>query len=506
MYAYGLPLRSGEKTASKTGTQTEAHKMKKIISLTITVILLLSTLFSFVSFANAELENGLQSEAYIVTDAATGQILYAKNHEKQETLSGITKVMTAAIALEKLELDANATATVSAVGNDVVPRDTINISLVEGETVDVKSLLHATLLAGANDAANVLAEAASGSIENFVKQMNEKATALGCKNTKFYNANGLTSDTAQNNVTTAYDYALIMKYAMENAYFKQIIKQTTYTIPETNKSAAREISTSYNLLKKNGFYEYSTGGAVGYSKASGYTAVSSALNGDKELICVVLNCPLGEARFADTQKLFDYIFDNFEYSTLTQDDIRSKTVDVLSEDGTQIIAKATLTLPGEIKVLLHKDIAKENLIITDTTPESFKEEAENQSVTITANSDLMFSPVATSYLQASTEILATPEPVTALSETAPESKNSFGSVVLTILKVIGIIILVIIAGVIVFAVYAVVSNNKRRKQRAERRRRERDGEPTDEEERNERPQRRGNTLARRNGRSSERRK
>lgn len=113
--------------------------MKKIISLTITVILLLSTLFSFVSFANAELENGLQSEAYIVTDAATGQILYAKNYEKQETLSGITKVMTAAIALEKLELDANATATVSAVGNDVVPRDTINISLVEGETVDVKS-------------------------------------------------------------------------------------------------------------------------------------------------------------------------------------------------------------------------------------------------------------------------------------------------------------------------------------------------------------------------------
>ena len=301
--------------------------MKKIISLTITVILLLSTLFSFVSFANAELENGLQSEAYIVTDAATGQILYAKNHEKQETLSGITKVMTAAIALEKLELDANATATISAVGNDVVPRDTINISLVEGETVDVKSLLHATLLAGANDAANVLAEAASGSIENFVKQMNEKATALGCKNTKFYNANGLTSDTAQNNVTTAYDYALIMKYAMGNAYFKQIIKQTTYTIQETNKSAAREISTSYNLLKKNGFYEYSTGGAVGYSKASGYTAVSSALNGDKELICVVLNCPQGEARFADTQKLFDYIFDNFEYSTLTQDDIRSKTVD-----------------------------------------------------------------------------------------------------------------------------------------------------------------------------------
>lgn len=78
--------------------------MKKIISLTITVIILLSTLFSFVSFANAELENGLQSEAYIVTDAATGQILYAKNHEKQETLSGITKVMTAAISLEKLEL------------------------------------------------------------------------------------------------------------------------------------------------------------------------------------------------------------------------------------------------------------------------------------------------------------------------------------------------------------------------------------------------------------------
>lgn len=505
MYAQGLRNEAECKIhRCEKQENTEAHIMKKIITLTIAVIMLFSTLFSFVSFANADLESKLQSEAYIVTDAKTGQILYAKNHEKQETISGITKVMTATVALEKLELDGTATATVSAVGSDAVPRDKVNISLTEGETVDVKSLLYATLLAGANDAANMLAEAASGTVEKFVEQMNEKAAALGCKNTKFYNANGLTSDTAQNNVTTARDFALIMRYAMENAYFNQIIKQTAYTIPATNKSDARDISTSHSMLKKNGFYEFATGGVVGYAKESGYTAVTSAVNGDRELICVILNCPQADARFSDTKTLFDYIFDNFEYSTLTKDDIPQKTVDVLSEDGTQIIAKATLTLPGDVTVLLHREIAKDALTITVSTPESFTLEAQNQTVTVSTDSDLMFGEIATSYLQASTEKLATPEPVATLAATEPETKNSFGSVVLTILKVLGIIILVIIAGVIIFAVYGVVANNKRRKQRAERRRRER-GEDEDDEEEN-RPRRRASAPMGRQRRSSERRK
>lgn len=479
--------------------------MKKILSLTVTAILLFSTFFSFVTFANAELEGSLQSEAYIVTDAATGQILYAKNHEKQETLSGMTKIMTAAVALEKLDLNSTVTVTASAVGNDAVPRDTLNISLVEGEAVDIKSLLYASLLAGANDAANALAEAASGSVENFVKQMNEKATAIGCKNTVFHNANGLTSEAAQNNATTAYDMALIMKYAMENAYFKQIIKQTTYTVPATNKSAARELATSHNMLKKNAFYEYATGGVVGYSRSSGYTAVTSALNNDKELICVVLNCPQGEARFSDTQILFDYIFSNFEYSTLTQAEIPPKTVNVLSEDGTKITAKATLTLPGDITVLLHKAVTKDKLVIKDTTPAEFTLEATNQAVTITADTDLMFRQVATSYLQASTEKLAAPEPVATTGDVAAESKNSFGRVVLTILKVLGIIILVIIAGAIIFAIYAVVANNKRKKQREERRRRERDGDGADKDIRQS-PRRRTGERRPSSGRSSERRK
>ena len=127
-------------------------------------------------------------------------------------------------------------------------------------------------------------------------------------------------------------------------------------------------------------------------------------------------------------------------------------------------------------MLLHKDVPRESLIITDTVPESFTAEATNQSVTVSANSDLMFSPLATSYLQASTDILATPEPVPTGDELTEESKNSFGSIVLTVLKVLGIIILVIIVGIIILAVYSVIANNKRRKKRRELRRREARGE------------------------------
>lgn len=450
--------------------------IKKILIFILTAVFVFSAVIPFASYANAELDEKIEAEAFIVTDATTGQILYAKNHEKAEIPANLTKIMTAAIALEELDLQKEVTVNDSAINSAVVPRDTMNISLVEGEKITVEALLYAALIQSANDAANVLAEAVGGSIESFVKKMNEKAAAIGCENTSFFNASGLTSDSGQNNVTTAYDMALIMRYAMKNAYFKQIIKQTTYTVPETNKSAARELSTSHNLLKKNEYYEYATGGTVGYSKTAKYTAATSALNGERELICIVLNCPTGEGRFTDTRTLFDYVFSNFEYTTLTQDDINSKTVDVISEDGTQIIARATLTLPGAITVLLHKDVPRESLIITDTVPESFTAEATNQSVTVSANSDLMFSPLATSYLQASTDILATPEPVPTGDELTEESKNSFGSIVLTVLKVLGIIILVIIVGIIILAVYSVIANNKRRKKRRELRRREARGE------------------------------
>ncbi len=465
--------------------------MKRILSSVICFILLFS-LLSFSFSANSTLEQQLKSDSYIVMDAKTGQIVYAKNQEKEQTLSGITKVMTAALALEALSLDSNATATSSAVGSDAVPRDTSNISLVEGEVVDVKSLLYAMLLKGANDAANVLAEASYGSIENFVKQMNEKASAIGCQKTVFYNANGLTSSTSENNVSTAYDMALIMKYAMENAYFKQIIKQTAYVIPATNKNESRNITTSHSMLKKTDYYEYLTGGVVSYSGSSGYSAVSSAEKDDKELICIVMNCPQSDSRYSDTRILFDYVLDNFQYVTLTKEDIPSKTVDVHSEDGTQIIARATLTLPGDISILLHNEIDKKSLTVTDTIPELFTKEASNQTVTVSSSSDLIYSPIAVSYLQASTETLAAPESVTVAEEVTAQSKNSFGSVVLGILKVIGIIILVIIGLAVIFIVYAVVTNNKRRKKR--RRSRGRDDFSDEDESGRER---RGRSSARR---------
>lgn len=438
----------------------------KLLSIFLVLIISLS-IFSVPLFAASPLD-AVKAEAYVVMDSLTGQVLVEKNMNKKLMPASLTKIMTAALALENLELDNKLTAKDSAVNSDVVPRDTTHISLVDGEVMSVKDLLYATMLTSANDAANVLAEGVSGSLDAFVKLMNKKAKELGCKNTTFVNANGITSKNDSNNVTTAYDMALITKYAIQNAYFKQIISTVTYPAEATNKNTERTFATYHKMIKQTDqFYQYATGGKIGYTKSAKYTAMTTAVQTDKELICIVLKEESGNDRFSDTKTLFDYCFKNFRYESVNQKDIPSKKVQILSEDQQYIVGDALLTLPGEIKFLLHSDLNKKDLIIKDNLPKNYTLTAENGEVYITVDSDLMYNNIASSYLQASSEALSSPVPVPVEEE--DNGKMTVGDVVKTILKVIGIIILVLVAGFVILIVYSIIMNNKRRKNRRQRR-------------------------------------
>lgn len=143
------------------------------------------------------------------------------------------------------------------------------------------------MLRSGNDAAVAIAEYVGGSLEGFVFLMNEKAREIGMENTNFANPHGL--DDHENHVSTAYDMALLTRYAMNNEYYKKIAGTKVHRAPNPTESWDRVWKNKNRLLTE--LYDQSTGGKTGYTKRAKRTLVSTAEKDGFELIAVTLNAP-----------------------------------------------------------------------------------------------------------------------------------------------------------------------------------------------------------------------
>ena len=186
-------------------------------------ITLIFTIFSFVNVYGST-EPTIYSNSAIAIDADNLSVLYGKNINTTVYPASITKIMTAILALENLNLNDSVIVSKNAIK---IPWDSSSIYLKEGEILTVKELLYGLLLNSGNDAANVLAEAVSGSIDEFIVLMNNKAKELGCSGTNFINAHGYSDD---NHYTTALDIVKIFDYCIKNETFMEIISTKKYII------------------------------------------------------------------------------------------------------------------------------------------------------------------------------------------------------------------------------------------------------------------------------------
>ena len=132
--------------------------------------------------------------------------------------------------------------------------------------------------------------------------MNKMAEKLGMKNTVFENSHGL--DEKTKNYSTAYDMAILMKYANKNKIYKKISSTTKYETKTTNK-----IYLWYNRNKLLTNYEYCTGGKNGYTPSAGKTLVTTAEKNGMQLVTVTLN----DNNIYETQKrLYEKIFNDYQ--------------------------------------------------------------------------------------------------------------------------------------------------------------------------------------------------
>lgn len=344
--------------------------MKRITALTLA--LFLAFLWAAPALAAGETTPpDVTAEAYLVMDAGTGQILIEKNGWQRNYPASITKIMTIALAMEHCGGDLSQQVTVSYEAVHTLEPGSSHVALQPDEVVTLRDLFHATILASANDAANVLAEYTAGSMEAFADLMNEKAAALGMNDTHFVNASGL-HDGAH--YTTAHDMAVLTRWAMTVPGFSEMFGATEYVMPPTNKQAQeRRWGTDNCMLVENKYqYEGTLGGKSGWTQEAGFTMVEAVERGGRTLLCVVLQCAKKYAKFSDCIALLDYCFDNFVPVTLTAQDLTLPEVPVYCDEATSLVGSAPLTLPPEgCTVLLHSALGAGDVRAVFDMPEQY---------------------------------------------------------------------------------------------------------------------------------------
>ncbi|MBE6664802.1 MAG: D-alanyl-D-alanine carboxypeptidase [Ruminococcaceae bacterium] len=256
------------------------RKLAVLLSL-LSLILIFSPLS--VHAKDYENEETLTSENIVVYNMDMEFCVYRKNYNEKVSPGSSVKIMTALLALEYFENRLDTIITVPATALRGLEGSAV-LSLKEDEEISVLDLIHATLIAGMNDAANTLAFAIGGNMKNFVDLMNAKAKELGAFDTLYLNATGLSSSA----YTTAYDTARIAAYAYENKLFMEICSKRFYTVAETNLHPAVTIYTRNSFLTPKSEYYYSNaeGMTTGYSNEDGAQLVCAASHGNYAYMCV----------------------------------------------------------------------------------------------------------------------------------------------------------------------------------------------------------------------------
>ncbi len=371
-------------------------KKKKIILLLFIMLTFVFPLFSTTSLANPT-SLTTYSPHCILMEASTGKIIYEKDSHAKVPPASTTKIMTAILTLENCSLTETATVSHNAIYS--VPLTYTHAYLVEGEILTIEQLLHILLIPSANDAANVLAEHIAGSVESFATMMNTKALELGMQDTNFVNPNGVQNE---NHYSSAYDLALLGRYAMQNEIFRKIVTTKEYTLPATNKypTADRYFSTTNELIipddrnsVDNYYYPYATGIKTGYTNPAKNCIVASSKKEDIEYIVVILGADKTEnglsGRYLDCINLFNYAFEN--YTTKNLDLIVKDKITLLLKQDTNL---SSLTPNIEITSELVAPIAKNTVVGTIT----YNIDGNVYTSDLLAGTDVMESNAFTTFL------------------------------------------------------------------------------------------------------------
>lgn len=334
-------------------------KMKRHITVLIIITVFITTVTSSWYTAVASPVNPrrpspptISAASAVLIDARTGDTLWRRHSDIRRPMASTTKTMTALVAIENGNLDDVVTVNKDALG----PGAQGGIGLSLNEHVKLRDLLYALMLPSANDAAVAIADHVGGSVSGFAAMMNKKAAAIGAHRTHFVNPHGLD---ATGHYTTAYDLALIDRYAMRNKTFEQLVSSRSRWIDRSSSRNPVLLKSHNNLL-----YTYTglTGGKTGYTSRAGNCLVFSATRGGVSLVGAVMGVKMRPDLWKDSAVLLNYGFSLYTWKHIiakgslyktTTTQLGQKVELVANEDAHKIVRN---TLPVEILAKTAKDI------------------------------------------------------------------------------------------------------------------------------------------------------
>jgi len=331
--------------------------MKRIGALLLVTVILFAT-FENTAMAHELAEVDIRAMGAVLMDGKTGRVLWGKNEHTQLAMASTTKIMTALVALENGDMNSTVKASKRAA---LAPK--MHMGLSAGEEFKLGDLLLALMLESSNDAAVAIAEHISGSVEGFCAMMTWKAHSIGAVDTMFETPSGLDSD---NHFSTAYDLALITRYALNNPDFVRLIN--------TTDASFRSSLRTYSFVNKNRLlreFDGANGVKTGFTGKAGQCFVGASKRGDMQLISVVLASGWGDAgreqKWRDTKTILNYGFDNYKYEQIVVENQPAGTITIERSKTPQL----DVALSKDLNLPLSKQ-ERDSIVIDINMPQMLR--------------------------------------------------------------------------------------------------------------------------------------
>ncbi|MFC0271514.1 D-alanyl-D-alanine carboxypeptidase family protein [Metabacillus herbersteinensis] len=278
--------------------------MRRLLSC-ITLLMMLFTISPSVFAQESTLNLADQAKSAVLIERDTGNILYDKNSDEQLPPASMTKIMTMLLIMEALDTGKIKMDEKVRTSEYAASMGGSQIFLETGEEMTVEEMLKGIAIASGNDASVAMAERISGSEEEFVQKMNDKAKELGLKNTQFKNPTGLPEP---DHYSTAQDMALMAKELLKYEEITNFTgKYEDYLREDTDK---RFWLVNTNRLVK--FYPGVDGVKTGFTNEAKYCLTATAKKGNMRVIAVVFGASTPKDRNAQVTKMLDYAFSQYE--------------------------------------------------------------------------------------------------------------------------------------------------------------------------------------------------
>lgn len=297
--------------------------MKKITMILLSLVLMLSMVLTQVLAQDEDFDinivnqkvlssdiNNLASRSFILLEMTTGQELFSKNADNRYPMASLTKIMTTYIIMGELAAGRMSFDDIITASEYACSFGGSQVWLEPGEQFTLREMLYAIELHSANDAAVAVAEAIAGNEASFVSLMNAAAEKLGMNDTLYRDCTGLSDE---GHYSTARDTATLA-LALVSTYPE--ILEITSKIYEPFREGTEDQVDLYNRNKLIQYYSGATGLKTGFTTLAGHCLAATAERNGFKLVSVVMGADDTNTRFADSMKLLDYGFLEFDFLTI----------------------------------------------------------------------------------------------------------------------------------------------------------------------------------------------